>query len=494
MRIHLVHCASGVAPEEWTGAGGTRPLSEQGQREAAGLVEFLAGRSIERLVSGPQQICRESLAPLAAARGLPIHVDDRLDEDGALESALLLLRRLEEPAVVCTHGALVTALVGRLLGRGPGPELDARREPGSVWLIEGEPPRATYFSPRRELAQTLPRLTRLRLQRVRRGRRADTSARVAVFELGSTAVHLLVAEATAGGDVERVVRERFPWREGGALAGEAVSEEAIAGVVETARLLRKRANALRPGELVAVGTAALREAKNARAVAEAAGAAFGAPVQVLSAREEARLVFQAIRGRIGLGGESALGIDLGGGNLTLVVGGSDGVELERTLPLGVARLHAELARGDPPDAEALRALRLRVQEKLEPELEAISALGATRAIGAGGTVRAVARLLASRDRSERVAARGVFVTRPELAALGRELQALEQPARAKRAGVSARRAELLPIGIEILCAVLTLLRSEGFTLCDWGLREGIVLDTRRARALPAARRARGARA
>ena len=295
--------------------------------------------------------------------------------------------------------------------------------------------------------------------------------------------------------MQRVVRERIPWREGGALAGQEIPPETIAAVVEAARGLRERAEELRAVELVAVGTAALREAKNARELADAVGGVFGAPVQVLSPNEEARLVFQAIRGRVELGTATALGLDLGGGNLSLVVGGSDGVRLVRTLPAGVERLYAELIRRDPPDAEELRALRLRIRELLEPELEAIAALGATRCIGVGGTVRAVARVLAARPGGdERVAARGIFVARPDLAALGRELIALDRPAREAIAGVTARRAQLLPVGLEILGAALSLLRIEGFTLCDWGLREGIVLDTRRARpAAPAGRRARPAR-
>jgi exopolyphosphatase/guanosine-5'-triphosphate,3'-diphosphate pyrophosphatase len=117
-------------------------------------------------------------------------------------------------------------------------------------------------------------------------------------------------------------------------------------------------------------------------------------------------------------------------------------------------------------------------------------------VGVGGTVRAVARILAARRGGSQVETRGVFVERPELAALGRELAGMDLAARERIAGVTKRRAELLPAGVEILVTALSLLRAEGFTLCDWGLREGIVLDTRRARAasptLPGAQRGKRA--
>jgi exopolyphosphatase/guanosine-5'-triphosphate,3'-diphosphate pyrophosphatase len=492
LRIHLVCSASAVDAASWSGAGGARPLSEQGRAEAAGLVEFLRSRSVERLVAAPALRCRETLAPLAAERELPIHVDDRFEEGAPVEPALRHLRGLVGATVVCVERAELVALLAGLVGGTTSRELAERSEPGSSWLVEGEPPRATYFSPRRELARTLPRLTRLRLHRLARRQRRGAPSRIAVFELGSTALHLLVAEARAASDVRRLLRERVPWRKGGSLARQEIPAERTEELVSAARTLRELADESRAEELVGVATAALREASNARAVAEAVGAALGTPVQVLSAAEEARLVFQAVRGRVELGGSSVLGLDLGGGNLSVVVGSEEGVKLARTLPAGVARLHSELVGEREPDAEAMRALRTRVRELLEPQLDAIGSLGATRCVGVGGTVRAVARILAARRGGAHVGTRGVFVERPELAALGRELAGMDVAARERVADVTPRRAELLPAGIEILVTALSLLRAEGFTLCDWGLREGIVLDTRRARPAkpaPAARRA-----
>src|SRR5262245_8711169 len=227
MRVHLVHAASAVDATGWTGAGGARPLSEQGHAEAAGLVDFLRGRTLRRLISAPAQRCRETLAPLAAARELAIHVDDRFEDGAPLHPALRLLRSLEEPTLVCVDRTQLVALLAALLGGAASPELAERSEPGASWLLEGEPPHVSYFSPRRELAQTLPRLAGLRLHRLARRRRSGAPARIAVFELGSTALHLLVAEAAATGDVQRLQRERVPWRQGGSLARQEIPAERV---------------------------------------------------------------------------------------------------------------------------------------------------------------------------------------------------------------------------------------------------------------------------
>ncbi|WP_432096525.1 histidine phosphatase family protein [Streptomyces sp. bgisy100] len=56
-------------------------LDELGAAQAAALPERLAGLPLAAAVTSPLQRCRETLAPLLAARpGLPLHTDDRIGE------------------------------------------------------------------------------------------------------------------------------------------------------------------------------------------------------------------------------------------------------------------------------------------------------------------------------------------------------------------------------------------------------------------------------
>jgi broad specificity phosphatase PhoE len=55
-------------------------LSELGERQADAAAKWFAGRDIGYLVSSPLERAQQTAAPLAAATGLPIAVDDRLIE------------------------------------------------------------------------------------------------------------------------------------------------------------------------------------------------------------------------------------------------------------------------------------------------------------------------------------------------------------------------------------------------------------------------------
>ena len=43
-------------------------------------------------------------------------------------------------------------------------------------------------------------------------------------------------------------------------------------------------------------------------------------------------------------------------------------------------------------------------------------------------------------------------------------------------GMRRRRVDLLPVGALVLATLADLLELEGYTLTDWGLREGVLLE------------------
>jgi exopolyphosphatase/guanosine-5'-triphosphate,3'-diphosphate pyrophosphatase len=220
----------------------------------------------------------------------------------------------------------------------------------------------------------------------------------------------------------------------------------------------------------------MRDAKNVRKLAERISRELGSEVQILSGEEEARLIFAAFRRRVGLGEEFALGLDLGGGSLELAVGNAAALRFESTLRLGVTRLHSELVKSDPLSPAEVRALRGRVEEALDPIAGRVRALAPVRTIAAGGTVRALALLVLGADESDGPSdLRGLLLAADDLDALARRLARTSHEERLALPGMDEKRADLLPIGALVLATTLEALRLPGLMICDWGLREGVIL-------------------
>ena len=69
--------------------------------------------------------------------------------------------------------------------------------------------------------------------------------------------------------------------------------------------------------------------------------------RVISGRDEARLIFAAVRASVLLDPSPALCFDLGGGSLEVMVGDASSLMWATSVPLGVARLSNEYVHSDP---------------------------------------------------------------------------------------------------------------------------------------------------
>lgn len=102
-----------------------RPLDERGRRQADRLPDALAGYDVQRVLTSPYVRCRQTVEPLAGSLGLPIEERPELAEGSTAEDVLDLVRSLdEETAVLCTHGDVVSEVLGE------------ESKKGSTWVLE----------------------------------------------------------------------------------------------------------------------------------------------------------------------------------------------------------------------------------------------------------------------------------------------------------------------------------------------------------------------
>jgi exopolyphosphatase/guanosine-5'-triphosphate,3'-diphosphate pyrophosphatase len=478
LKLYLVRSGRAESRSGGRGADRRRALTEAGRLQAQGLAELLSGAPVDRILTSPAFRCLETVAPLAAERGLPAEVDERLAAGVRVKRTLELVHSLrDQPTVLCSHRGLILGLLEHFLDGQLPADVRGRCDDASVWILELPRVEATYLRTREPRTPRAGRRV-LRAHRLPRLRQGAAPVRIAVLDLGSTSFHLLVAELEGGRSLKRIARKREMLRLGAELArNRRIPEPVLERAVAAARELRAFADRVGVTALVPVGTAVLREASNGSAFAARLGEALGTPVVVLDGGQEARLIFTAIRQRLGLGLGLTLGLDLGGGSLELAAGDASDVVFETTLGLGVARLAGALARPDARgriERRSLEAVHRRVAAVLAPQRARLRRLEPRRCVAVGGTVRALARLLVE-DRGS-ASIRGLSVSARELAELSDRLAGFSHEERLRMRSMDEQRADLLPVGAAILSQLLEELGFAGFTVCDWGLREGVILD------------------
>ena len=286
-------------------------------------------------------------------------------------------------------------------------------------------------------------------------------ARCACIDIGSNTTRLLVAE-----DDDLRLRELLAERAFTRLASacDAHGEIAPEKIFEIADIVARQArmaDELGADSVRVVATSAVRQAVNARALADAVDAACGLRVDVLTGEEEARLAFAGVIGMLRDPPAGDLGVvDVGGGSTELVVGTARaGVTWSISLPVGSSNAtDAELSH-DPPSKEELARLRGRLA-KLFGDVEAPRL---SRAYAVGGSATTLQRLV------------GTVLQRESLMLGLQQLVALPAAEIAGRLDMHAERVRLLPAAILLLDAASHAFRAP-LQMGGGGLREGVVLE------------------
>jgi exopolyphosphatase/guanosine-5'-triphosphate,3'-diphosphate pyrophosphatase len=292
---------------------------------------------------------------------------------------------------------------------------------------------------------------------------------VAAVDLGSNSFHMVVARMVGG---QPHVLDRL--RERVVLAAGLDKQKKLSAEIQEKALavLRRFGQRLADqpaGSVRAVGTNALRQATNARSFLLRARRELGHPIEVISGREEARLIYLGVAHSLADDAGRRLVVDIGGGSTECILGERLDPVATDSLYMGAVTwsrrffTHGEIRRKRME--EAVIAARLELQS-IEHHYQAV---GWERCIGSSGTILAIESVLRARGWSERgITLEGLERLRRAVVE-ARATRDLDLP-------VPAERAEILPGGLAILIAVFDSLRIARMEITPASLREGLLYD------------------
>jgi len=292
----------------------------------------------------------------------------------------------------------------------------------------------------------------------------------AAIDLGSNSFHLIVARAVHG---ELQTLDRM---------GEKV--QLAAGLDDQQRLLpdamergfaclerfAQRLAGMPPHQIRVVGTNTLRAAHNRAAFIEHAEELLGVPVEVISGREEARLIYLGVAHSLADDVERRLVIDIGGGSTELIIG-------ERFSPLELESLHmgcvaytqTYFANGKVTGKNFQKAINAAHLELLNIR-RLYCSLGWADAAGASGTIKAALRLSNDDNSTDG------RLTLKKLHQIRDRLLEFDNTAEIHFEAIKADRASVLPGGIAILIALFESLDLDSLRCSEGALREGVLYD------------------
>lgn len=280
--------------------------------------------------------------------------------------------------------------------------------------------------------------------------------RYAVIAAGSNSCRLLIARINGAElHVEHHDTRGTRLAEGMGASGTFTAkamERTLRAVEEFAQL------AHRTDRVFAIGTSALREARNADGFCARVRDLTGIEVRILTGEEEARASFDGALWALERTGHdtgaAVIVIDVGGGSSEIASRSGSGAPIETdSLPLGAVRMTERFFKHDPPTAEELGACRTAVRLELERGgggriLSAVSASRRASLVFVGGTADTAARMLHAYDPGAAVHVATLHIT--DLEDLLRLASALPIEERKRLHGLPESRADIFPAGLVIV--------------------------------------------
>jgi exopolyphosphatase / guanosine-5'-triphosphate,3'-diphosphate pyrophosphatase len=299
---------------------------------------------------------------------------------------------------------------------------------------------------------------------------AESFPLIAAIDLGSNSFHMVLAKADHG---ELRILERLGDKvqlAAGIDEQRLLSEEAMQRGLDCLRRFAQLTASLPEGAVRIVGTNALREALNRGAFIRRAEEVLGHPVEVISGREEARLIYLGVSHSIADTPGRRLVTDIGGGSTEFIIGQRFEPLLRESLQMGCVSYTQRFFKDGKITparyAQAYTAARLEIMG-IE---HALRRLGWEDAVGASGTIKAIGLAIQSAGLGNGE------VNTQGLAWLKRKIFKLGEVDKLDLDGIKVDRRGIFPAGLAILEAIFDACEIQRMSHSEGALREGVLYD------------------
>lgn len=220
----------------------------------------------------------------------------------------------------------------------------------------------------------------------------------------------------------------------------------------------------------AVATQTLREARNRDEFLSQANKILGFPIDVISGREEARLIYQGVAQALPQGNERRLVLDIGGRSTELILGQGFEAKNMESYRVGSITWSTRYFADGQFSTKAFQIAEIAAKAVMDEALDVYRPDAWEVAYGSAGTVGAVGDVLTAAGWP------AGSVSRDGLDWLLAKLISAQSADRIRLAGMRDDRRAIIGGGLAVLRAVFDLLQIEQLKLTNGGLRHGLIFD------------------
>lgn len=298
----------------------------------------------------------------------------------------------------------------------------------------------------------------------------DPKALLAAIDLGSNSFHMVVARVTQN-EVRRVNRLSEKVHLGASLnENNCLTEEGQQRALACLERFAQQIDGIDATRVRVVGTNTLRVAKNGEVFRQKAEKILSCPIEVVSGREEARLIYLGVSHSLADDGEQRLVIDIGGGSTEFILGCRfESNELE-SLHMGCVSYGLRYFPDGKISESGFDAAKLSARRQVQLIQGALKKNGWQQVVGASGTVKAIEQVVTTNGWCDQ------GISYDALKVLREKIVSVSHYSELSLPGLKESRMPVFASGVAILMAIFKQLSLKHMTVSDGALREGVLYD------------------
>lgn len=298
-----------------------------------------------------------------------------------------------------------------------------------------------------------------------------TISRLAVIDLGSNTFHLLIVDLQPEGHWIPILKDRhYVKLASGGL--HRIDEESIERAIRVMKEFASKIQEYKVDATYAVGTAALREAKNGIEVAMLLESETGIPIEIIDGQQEAQYILKGILSALPPLQSPCLIMDIGGGSVEFILFQQNEILFARSYKIGVALLFKSFHKHDPISDNEISNLEQYLQSELADLITVLNGVPEYFLVGASGSFEVIQDYMPKRKTE-------MHWSELEMDGLDEYMSEvihadLEQ--RKMRPEIPVERLDYIVVAYLLIRFLIRSCPPAKLYYCDYALKEGIIAD------------------
>lgn len=299
--------------------------------------------------------------------------------------------------------------------------------------------------------------------------------RIGIIDVGSNSARLVIMEISSQKGSHLVYNQKDPLRL--ALKTDPqgyLTEEAFTSTIDCIRGFASMCRFFHVTDMVAVATAAIRNAKNGMKLTRAVKEKTGVDLDIISGKTEAFMSYVGVVNTINVA--DAVIFDLGGGSTEVILVRNRKLIDSVSLPIGCVNLTKQSRQGSMRGREDMKTMQKLIAEQMK-KTPWLTGCGLPL-VGVGGTARSIGKVEEKRIKYFTAKLHNFQFDIADFAIWYKGLLSTPPGMRRRIPGLSSDRADVIVAGSSIIKALADKCNSKKLIISGCGLREGLFCEYR----------------